>query len=132
MNRYKKKAIPQSLTSIFFSSAFSSWTNGSSESSFPPSTARPFQAVYVWLTEIPEIPADGSSPWLMMSLADPFLCPPRSSPNPPPFSYVFHDKSHHASLLTLLSPPPLFIRACLLHSPDLGRLRAVSEGLMGS
>lgn len=63
-----------------------------------------FQAVSVWLTEIPEIQADGSSPWLMMSQADPFVCPPRSSPNPPPFSYVLHDKSHHASLLTPPAP----------------------------
>lgn len=75
-----------------------------SDSHFPPDRSALFQALAVWLTEIPEIRADGSSPWLMMSQADPFLCPPRCLSNPPQFSYVSHDKSHHAFLLTLLSP----------------------------
>lgn len=72
-----------------------------------------FQPFPGWLTEIPEIQMDGSSPWLMMSQADPFQCPLRSHSNPPQFPYGFHDKSHHAFLLTLfgllihfdLSPP---------------------------
>lgn len=67
----------------------------------PDCLASPFT---VWLTEIPEIQADGSYPWLMMSQADPFLCPLRSHSNPPQFPYVLHDKSHHAFLLTLLGP----------------------------
>lgn len=67
----------------------------------PVGLSQPFT---VWLTEIPEIQADGSSPWLMMSQADPFLCPLRSRSNPPQFPYVLHDKSHHAFLLTLLGP----------------------------
>lgn len=62
------------------------------------------QPLTVWLTEIPKIQADGSSPWLMMSQADPFLCPLRSHSNPPQFPCVLHDKSHHAFLLTLLGP----------------------------
>lgn len=79
------------------------------------------QPFSVWLTEIPEIQADGSSPWLMMSPADPFLCPLRSRSNPRQFPYVLHDKSHHAFLLTLLGP--------LIHSglsppePGFGRTR---------
>lgn len=97
----------KSSTSIFFKLNISVWTNHTPRA--PPNPPTPptlglFQAVTVWLTEIPEIQADGSSPWLMMSQADPFLCPPRSNSNPPQFSYVFHDKSHHAFLLTFLSP----------------------------
>lgn len=74
----------------------------------PPRPLGLFQPFTVWLTEIPEIQADGSSPWLMMSQADPFLCPLRSRSNPPQFPYVLHDKSHHAFLLTLLGNPPFF------------------------
>lgn len=73
----------------------------------PDQSASPFTA---WLTEIPEIQADGSSLWLMMSQADPFLCPLRSHSNPPQFPYVLHDKSHHAFQLTLLGP---LIHFCL-------------------
>lgn len=70
----------------------------------PPRPVGLSQTFTAWLTEIPEIQADGSSLWLMMSQADPFLCPLRSRSNPPQFPYVLHDKSHHAFLLTLLGP----------------------------
>lgn len=79
------------------------------------------QPFTVWLTEILEIQADGSSLWLMMSQADPFLCPLRSRSNPPQFPYVLYDKSHHAFQLTLLSSSYSF-SACLPLSLDLGGL----------
>lgn len=79
------------------------------------------QPFTVWLTEIPEIQADGSSPWLMMSQADPFLCPLRSRSNPPQFPYVVHDKSHHAFQLTLLGHL-FFFHFSLSLAADLGGL----------
>lgn len=91
------------------------------------------QPFTVWLTEIPEIQADGSSLWLMMSQADPFLCPLCSHSNPPQFPYVLHDKSHHAFQLTLLSPYIHFspVSSWVRIWVDLGGFRRVNRKLSG-